>query len=532
MQWSVLLAVSELMLPRGCFVRLIAILYLLCAGVPSAIAGENIAKVIERLPLNAKVSVARLYTALPERVWSPQNYQQLLAMVDASADEGLSPSDYHRDTLTKGSLSDIERDILASDAYLSLAAHFLEGKVDPVSVEVDWTAARRQRDLVIHLQKALSTGQITASLRMLLPSQPRYSALRVALQRYRQIADAPPWPTLRIDGLLRPGERSPQVPVLRQSLQVRGDLVASNDPVDPLVFSDELVVAVKRFQRRANSEPDGIVGPSTVRELNRGPSERIERLRVNMERWRWLPDDFGDRHIRVNIADYKLEAHEAADIVASYDVVVGRLQRKTPVFSSKMSYLVFNPWWETPSKLAKNDLLPKFQAKGSLVSELGYQVLSRDGRLVDASIVDWHSYTPKNFPYRLRQAPGKNNALGAVKFMFPNEHAVYLHDTPARDLFNKTRRDFSSGCIRVKDPLNLAQWVLANNADWPRSRIDAVIEQGKETTVSLHNKIPVHLLYWTAVVDNSEQGLRFIEDIYERDGRVLAALNQSSMVRQ
>lgn len=486
---------------------------------------------IARLPLHAKASVQRLYAGEVGPLWQPQQYRQLQAAIEASADDGLIPDHYHRRALAAAS-SEPLRDVLASDAYLSLAAHLLAGKLDPVSMESTWTAAGRQRDLVAHLHKALDSGDIAGSLRELLPSQPRYQRLKAALRRYRQQQAEGPWPQLPVSALLKPGQALPWVAQLRESLQRRGDLVPGAVEVQPQVYDESLVEAVKRFQRRANLEPDGIVGPATLRELNRGPSERIDQLRVNLERWRWLPDDLGKQHLRVNIADYQLEVHMGSDVAVVHDVVVGRNQRQTPIFSSKMSYLVFNPWWETPAKLARLDLLPKFQARPELVAELGYQVLSPDGKILDARSIDWHRYSAKHFPLRLRQAPGKHNALGAVKFMFPNMHAVYLHDTPSKELFAKTRRDFSSGCIRVQNPIDLAEWLLQSKGDWPRSRIEAVLAMGRETTVTLAEKIPVHLLYWTVVADDDSGDVRFIEDIYSRDARVLAALNQPSSERK
>lgn len=502
--------------------RCIAILGLCWAG--ACFAGGAYQEAISRLPLHAKASVQRLYGQAAGPLWPPKHYQQLLAAIEASADDGLSPEHYHRRAMAAAT-NEAVRDVLASDAYLSLAGHLLGGKLDPVSMESTWTAAGRQRDLVAHLREALSRGDVAGSLRELLPSQPRYQVLKAALKRYRQQQAEGAWPRLPTAATLKPGQSAPWVAQLREGLQRRGDLLAA-DVGQEQHYDQGLVEAVKRFQRRANLEPDGVVGPATLRELNRGPSERIDQLRVNLERWRWLPDDLGKQHLRVNIADYQLEVHLGTDVAVVHDVVVGRNQRQTPIFSSKMSYLVFNPWWETPAKLARLDLLPKFQARPELVAELGYQVLSLDGKVLDASAIDWRRYSAQHFPFRLRQAPGKNNALGAVKFMFPNMHAVYLHDTPAKELFAKTRRDFSSGCIRVQNPIDLAEWLLQSRGDWPRSRIEAVLAMGRETTVTLAEKIPVHLLYWTVVADDDRDDVRFIEDIYSRDARVLAALNQ------
>ncbi len=501
------------------------------SALAGAAPGDSLARAIAQLPLNAPVSVARLYGERPQALWSNEHYQQLLLAVEGSAADGLSPDDYHYRALVATDTPTAQRDVLASDAYLSLAAHLLAGKLDPVSIEVNWTAKGRQRDLVAHLQRAMATQDIGASLRELLPSQPRYQLLKAALQHYRQIDDSGSWPTVADGALLKPGARSPRIAALRARLQRGGDLPYYDAPAEAEVYDAELVAALKRFQRRANLEPDGIVGPATVRELNRSPGDRIEQLRVNLERWRWLPDDLGAKHIRVNIADYQLEVHQGAQITDVHDVVVGRTYRQTPVFSATMSYLVLNPWWETPATLARTDILKKFQADPKQVDLLGYQVLGRDGRVVDHSQINWRQYSARHFPFRLRQKPGPSNALGAVKFMFPNAHEVYLHDTPSRELFAKTRRDFSSGCIRVKDPVDLAQWVLAGNGDWPRSRIDSVLALGKETSVSLRQRIPVHLLYWTAVANQEGDGVRFIEDIYERDARVLAALNQPPVRR-
>lgn len=475
--------------------------------------------------LHAPATVARVYEISPGPHWDEARLAALRHAIINSATHGLEPGAYHGVLLDSPNLSPAERDVYATDAYLALAGHLLGGMVNPLTLEPTWTAKGRERDLALYFLEQQDADSISRSLEALAPSQPRYHRLREALVRYEMIAREGGWTPIAKGPALKPGDRSERVIALRKRLLLGGDIEGGDDSPD--LYDNVLAEAVRVFQRRANLEPDGIVGPVTLRKLNLSAEQRVWQIKVNLERWRWLPEDLGRRHIRVNIADYRLETHEGAEITEIYDVVVGRPYRQTPVFSASMSYLVLNPWWETPRKLARLDLLPKFQADPAVIQEMGYQFLDSQGQVVDPAVVDWHSLGPASFPFRVRQAPGDKNALGRVKFMFPNVHEVYLHDTPSRDLFSKTRRDFSSGCIRVNDPLDLAAWVLKSSPNWTRSRIEEVVASGREMTVRLAEKVPVHLLYWTVVINDETGDIRFVEDIYDRDARIWEAMNAS-----
>lgn len=473
--------------------------------------------------LRSPVSVIRVYGMAPGALWTPARLQSLLEAIENSQSHGLEPRDYHLSVLTSATrTADIE--VFATDAYLTLAGHLLGGRVDPVSLEPTWNAKGRSRDLPAYLLETLADASATPaqSLEKLAPSQPRYARLREALAHYNGVLQRGGWPKVNGSGLLKPGQTAAWVPALRARLIASGDY--PSELREDAYYDAELVHAVKGFQLRSNLEPDGIVGPVTLRKLNLSVHDRVSQIKVNLERWRWLPEDMGYRHIRVNIADYRLEVHEGPDVTEIFDVVVGRTYRQTPIFSGSMSYLVLNPWWEVPSKLARQDLLPKFQKDPEIIREMGYHIIDAHGQRVDPYSVDWNALTPARFPYRVRQEPGEKNALGRVKFMFPNQHAVYLHDTPSRDLFGKVRRDFSSGCIRVNDPLDLAAWVLRGTPQWSEARLMEVAGSGRETVVNMKDRIPVHLLYWTVVVNDETGDVRFIEDIYERDARVWAAI--------
>jgi murein L,D-transpeptidase YcbB/YkuD len=351
--------------------------------------------------------------------------------------------------------------------------------------------------------------------------------LQKALATYRDIEIAGGWTTIPDGPVLKPGMVDARVALLRERLARTGDL-SPKARGDGEVFNDELVVAVKRFQRRHGLDVDGVAGPATLSALNVPVSRRIRQIVVNLERWRWLPQALGEYHVIVNIADFHLDCVEKGDTVHAGRVIVGRDYRRTPVFSDELSYIVFNPNWEVPNLIAVEDILPIVRKDPSYLERMGFDVLrgwGADEKRYDAASIDWKAVTKDNFPYRLRQKPGTTNALGRMKLMFPNRFSVYLHDTPARELFGKTERTFSSGCIRVERPIELATWLLSGDAAFDERGIRALLESGETRTVRLPRRVPIHLLYWTSWVDATGT-VYFRRDIYGRDARLDAALRQ------
>jgi murein L,D-transpeptidase YcbB/YkuD len=320
--------------------------------------------------------------------------------------------------------------------------------------------------------------------------------------------------------------RGTRVAALRQRLRTEGLLPQGGDAQNDL-FDTTLELAVGAFQRRIGLEADGIAGPLTLEQLNRSAADLKAQLRANLERWRWLPENLGSKHVRVNIAEFRLEAWADGVPVRSHDTIVGRSYRKTPVFSDNITFVVFNPWWETPRNIARLDKLPAFKTDPASVDRLGYEIFDLQNRRLDPATINWNNYSSQHFPFRIRQKPGPENALGSVKIMFPNRHNVYLHDTPARELFRKSRRDFSSGCIRVESIKELVEWILADTLGWQRAKIDTAVASGQELRVNLAQKIPIHILYTTAV-RTIDGNIRFLPDIYNRDRPLIAALNERS----
>jgi L,D-transpeptidase YcbB len=462
------------------------------------------------------------------------------ATLKLAAAHGLDPDHYHQATLASAleRISDnasrpqalVDAELLATDALLSLAHHLAHGRIHPESIDPEWFIERDQPELKESvIRHALGNKSGQELLESLLPTHRAYHRLVEQLALKREMASNGKWLTVASGlPLIRPGQYDERIPAIRHQLARLDDSTEALNSDNPERYDARLEDAVRRFQRRHGLAIDGIIGPQTLGALNVTPTQRVEQLRANLERWRWLPQSLGKEYILVNIAGFGMQVVSGGEEVMRQRVIVGLPYRRTPVFAGRMSYLVLNPSWEVPHQLAVQDQLPRIRANPGYLEEMGFAVLQGWGaeeRRIDPADVDWDQLSRRNFPYRLRQAPGPDNALGRVKFMFPNRHNVYLHDTPARGLFKQDERAFSSGCIRLEDAEGLARWLLSQRSElMSEDRIQSTWAGGRETTVRLDRHLPVYLLYWTAWAGDDDQ-IHFRRDIYQRDRRLIEALN-------
>ena len=467
-------------------------------------------------------------------------FPDLLVMIRRAGEEGLRPGDYHLERIEAASRSlrenreitegesagkAAELDLLCTDAFILYGSHLLAGKVDPEMIDSEWVASRREGDMADVLRQALHSDRVEGALMDLLPKDSAYGRMKRALLLYREMAARGGWTPVPPGMVLRKGDRSERVRILRDRLAATGDIIV-DVPEDQDLLDEGLEGSVRRFQQRCGLDADGIVGPLTLAALNIPVEKRLRRIELNMERWRWLPQDLGKRYVLVNIADFRLEVKEDTETVLDMRIIVGRDYRRTPVFSDWITYLVFSPFWHIPPSLAVQDKLPLIKKDPEYFKKQRIRILrgwGTDEKEIDPATVDWSRVGASNFNYRLRQDPGLLNALGGVKFMFPNRFNVYLHDTPARELFAKSVRMFSSGCIRIEKPFDLAVYSLKGDPRWTAESIRTAMNRAGEQTVRLPERIRIHLLYWTAWVD--EDGtVHFREDIYGRDRRLVEAL--------
>lgn len=436
--------------------------------------------------------------------------------------EGLEPADYHVHTLDqiwhKPAPADrAALDILLTDAFFRYALHVRMGRLTPREADQNWHIAAPEASLARLLTDALAARDFEQALLDLPPAHIGYRRLRDALGRYRAIARQGGWPTLTQMPTLREGMRHREVRMLRQRL--RADDSLGEKPVeDEYRYDKFLKHAVERFQVRHGLKMDGVVGPKTRAALNVPPTQRIAQIQINMERWRWLPRTLGTRYIIVNTAAYELAAFEDEQTLFTMWVVIGQEQRQTPVIGGTMHTVIFNPYWTVPLTLVFEDIIPAQLANPGYLKSKGIRVMANlaNNIEVDPAQVDWQAYTRDTFPYVLRQDPGPENPLGRVKFLFSNHFEIYLHDTPARRLFEHKQRTFSSGCIRVEDPLQLAGFLLDGQRDWDEARIRQALQDHDTLEVSLVHRPPVYLLYLTSWVGQDGE-MYFFEDIYGRD---------------
>jgi murein L,D-transpeptidase YcbB/YkuD len=453
----------------------------------------------------------------------------LVALLSAADQEGLNPLHYHADAIARrmGSAAvtvQAELDLLIADAVMEYATDLRTGRLTPRSIAPELAAVPPRLDPVELAKQARDQANLAAFLSGFTPPHPQYAALRDALRRYRSIAAAGGWPAAGQGPVLKPGMQDAGVPALRRRLAATGDYTAKD--LASTVYDAPLQAAVKRFQSYNGQTADGVVGESTRAALNIPAAERVNQIIANMERWRWMPDDLGERHVMVNIPGYSLKALDKGEVALRMPVIVGSVERPTPVFSHSITHLVFNPTWTIPPTVARNDILPKLLRNPAYLKEHDIKLFdswASGARPVDSRSVNWRDVGSRITRYRMRQDPGPKNSLGRIKFIFPNDFDVYLHDTPARDKFAQVERSLSSGCVRVGDPAALTAFLMAGMDDWPVERRTQILDAGETKTVWLRQSVPVHLTYQTVYFDEAGK-IHFLEDIYGRDGAFATAL--------
>lgn len=441
--------------------------------------------------------------------------------------DGLEPEDfgfsYLKDLQSAGAAA--EFDVALTD-YLARFAYALRfGKINPTDVGEDIKMQRIFRsDPVLDLTIALEGNMLPELLTSQRPQLPYYARLISALAEYRERSADGGWGTVSDGKTLRNGDAGPRVEELHARLRQNGWVTGQvlHDENGLALFDDTTEAAILAFQTRHGLDPDGAVGPRTLQELNVTAAQRVDQVRINLERARWIGEFPQGPLVIVNIAGFGAALLSDGQPIWTTRVIVGRDYTATPIFTDEISYIDFNPTWTAPRSIVRGELAPKILKDPSYLNRNDYYLARDNGSKIETSSVNWSGVTASNFPYWVVQKPGDKNALGRVKFMFPNAHSVYMHDTPNRGLFDQTTRSFSHGCIRTENPMELAEFLLVQQG-WDRSRIDETVASGKTTRVTLDQPVPVAILYWT--VDTTGQEIRFHPDIYGRDAAILAALD-------
>ena len=510
---------------------------------------KNIRAAIEQMIQAKKLKIGNAWIAataiLPEfyerRHFKPawtttDKINDLMRAIDEIEMDGLIPDDYHRGQL-RHLYEEIEAqsppeaqllasiDLLLTDALVQLGYHLNYGKVDPIRLDPNWNMSvpLNRKDPATLIQEAIDSGSFYEFISDLKPRDEFYNQLKAILAQYQRIKNEGGWQPIPIGPTLKKGMEDDRVKLTRKRLLTTGDL-AGTASIESAIFDDELEQAVRNFQQRYGLEPDGVAGKNTLEAMNVPVEMRIDQIRVNLERIRWVLHEDLDTFVFVNIPGFKMYYVRNEKLAWTSRAQVGKLYRQTPVFKADMTYLEFNPTWTVPPTILAKDILPAVKKDPGYLKKRNIRVIDGKGKVVNPKSINWSKYTGKNFPYQLRQDPGPSNALGLVKFMFPNKHLVYLHDTPSKNLFEREARAFSSGCVRIENPFEFAQLLLGK--EWDAKRIDGIIESKKTTKVNLAKPVPVILFYLTALPEFDGR-FHFRNDVYSRDEAVLEDLNST-----
>jgi murein L,D-transpeptidase YcbB/YkuD len=496
---------------------------------------------VQGLAITSAALLAEFYAARDYApVWSSEaRSDELFALLATADSHGLDASDYYlpqlrqlREQYRSGNDPALGAalDLLLTESLVRFGYHQRFGKVNPARMEPTWNFTRQfrpGRDPLSALQEMVVAPSLQGLLEKWIERAPLYRALQDALAQYRRIARAGGWPVIAAGPTLREGDTDARVPDLRRHLIIGGDLPPAANAADAH-FDAALAAGIRAFQQRHALAADGAVGAATLAAMNVPAAARIDQLRLSLERARWVADDTAGEVIVVNIAGSDVFAARNGQRFWTRRAVVGRITRQTPVFRGSMTWLELNPTWTVPPTILREDVLPRLRRDPAYLREHDLSVLDARGRVINPDTIDWQKVG--NRPsYTFRQGPGPRNSLGRIKFMFPNPHAVFLHDTPSRNLFERTERLFSSGCVRIEDPLSLAEILLADPARWNQQSLQAAIDTGRTQTLRLPRPWPVLILYWTAELDAAGR-VRFLPDVYDRDPALLAALNGEVML--
>lgn len=509
-------------------------------GTPAIAFAENPAEVQRRLEDSSGVAkigdrildLAPLLEFYRERgfrlAWTGNaqaNAERLLADAQTIAPaEGLGPDAY---TLPNGA-SELDRDLALSDALLRFARDVSIGRVNPTRLVGGMGPETRPTFNGARVLRDLAAGKdFNAALAGQPPAYAGYHRLKRALEAYTRLVQAGGWPTIPDGQSIKPGMEDDRVPALRKRLIVTGELDAKHDKGKQLDAT--LSAAIKKFQTRHGIEADGAVGKATLAALNVGAEDRLRQIQANMERWRWMPRVLDPTHIAVNLPAAHLELVRNGEISMAMRVVVGDVQHQTPTMQTTMTSVVLNPTWTVPPSIATKEMLPKLRKDPRYLAANNMQILDAfpEGSQQSQGLgIDWHKYG--KFPWRIRQAPGADNALGQVKFNLSNQDDIYLHDTPKRQYFGRIFRALSHGCVRLERPVALAQALVP--ADYV-DKVDDLIAANATKTLKLDKPLTVYLMYMTAWADD-DGTINFRDDLYGHDGRLKAALKRSRPVEK
>lgn len=464
-------------------------------------------------------------------VWGESSTAVLRREIQDLKNDGLNPENYWFPSLDaliadqqRGSLgvsSAVDLDMLLSEVFIRAYYNLLVGKVDPERLDDHFniSVSLKRDDLLPGIIAHVEKGRVSEAFNNARPARKGHFWLKEALARYRGYEDAGGWPEVEGGKVLKPGDRDVRVSQVRARLAVTGDFAGRVG--DPELFDPAVEAAVKAFQERHGLDIDGAVGAKTILAMNVPVQERIDQLRVNLERQRWYVHENHGEFVVADIAGFHVYLVRDDVVIWDARAQVGKGYRQTPVFKDMIRYIDFNPTWTIPPGILHRSILPNLKKDPDYLDKEGYLLLTQDGKKVDPKTVDWASI--KTMPYIVRQPPGPDNALGLVKFMFPNKHMVYLHDTNHKEQFSRASRPFSSGCVRVERPFELAEKLLAGQGGWDRRKIDTVIESGITTRVNLEQPVRVVIAYSTAVARDGQ--VYFREDVYSRDSKVSKALD-------